>query len=135
MDSRYQIFEATPSAEEFNHLRELAGWGKIDPAVVNVGLCNSVHALCAWEDDELVGFVRLVGDGAMKLSVEELLVHPEHRRRGIATALMAGVMAYIAVLPPGCTINLMAAEGLSDFYTKLGFRVRPETRPGMQMRR
>jgi len=124
-----------PCAADFNRLREYAGWGRIDPALVERGLANSVQGFCAWADKELVGFVRLVGDGALKLSVEELLVAPDYRRRGIARALMAEVMAYIEALPAGCTINLMAAEAMRDFYARLGFKIRPPERPGMQMRR
>ena len=130
----FVIREAIPNAAAFNRLREAAGWGRIAPAVVDRGLARSVCSWCAFVDDEVVGFVRLVGDGAMKLSVEELLVAPAYRRQGIARALMAQVMHYIEALPEGCTINLMAAEGMQDFYAALGFKVRPPERPGMQMR-
>jgi len=131
----WRITEGVPSTEDFNRLRELAGWNRIDPQLVQTGLANSVLALLAILGDEVIGFVRLVGDGAMKLSVEELLVHPAYRRQGIATALMERIMTHIDSLPAGCTVNLMAAEGLADFYAAFGFKLRPENRPGMQLRR
>lgn len=118
----------------FNQLRQLAGWGALDEKMVEAGLRNSVQCWCALTGDEVVGFVRLVGDGVLNLSVEELLVHPDHRRRGIAQALMEALMTYVRSLPTGCTINLMAAPEITRFYEKFGFRVRPPERPGMQIR-
>lgn len=130
----FEIIEEIPSAEVFNHLRELVGWGRIDSEVVKLGLANSVYSLCAVVDHEIVGFVRLVGDGHLKLSVEELIVAPTHQRQGIARALMERLMIYIGTQPSGCTINLMAAKGLAGFYASLGFSARQPEQPGMQMR-
>lgn len=102
--------------------------------MVEAGLRNSVQCWCAPTGDEVVGFVRLVGGEALKLSVEELPVHPNHRRRGIAQALTEVLMTYVRSLPAGCTINLMAAPDITRFYEKFGFRVHPSERPGMQIR-
>lgn len=130
----FEIIEKIPSAEVFNHLCELVGWKRIDSEVVKQGLANSVYSLCAVVDHEVVGFVRLVGDGHLKLSIEELIVAPEYQGQGIARALMERLMIQIGTLPSGCTINLMAAKGLTDFYASLGFSVRKPEQPGMQMR-
>ena len=63
------------------------------------------------------------------------LVHPAHRRQGLARELMVQVMAFIETLPEDCSINLRAAEGLQHFYAAFGFKVRPPSQSGMQMRR
>lgn len=39
----FEIIEKIPSAEVFNHLRELVGWKRIDSEVVKQGLANSVY--------------------------------------------------------------------------------------------
>lgn len=131
----YRIEARIPDVESFNRLRKLAGWMTFDPEQVASGLRNSLKAWCALRDDEIIGIVRLVGDGTMKIALEELVVHPEHRHCGIGHALMREVMAYIDTLPPRCTINLMAAPGAASFYLEFGFEIRPPERPGMQMRK
>ncbi len=131
----YRIETRLPDVASFNRLRESSGWWALDPAQVEAGLAHSLRAWCALQGEEIVGIVRLVGDGAMKIALEELIVHPDHRRQGIAHALMREAMAYIDTLPPRCTINLMAAPGAASFYLEFGFEIRPPERPGMQLRK
>lgn len=44
-------------------------------------------------EPELVGLVRVVGDDVSIAYVQDLLVHPDHQRSGIATRLMHDVLA------------------------------------------
>lgn len=49
------------------------------------------HSLCvitAWEDTDLVGLVRAVGDGETILYIQDILVRKSHRRNGIGRRLI-----------------------------------------------
>lgn len=131
----YHIVARTPDVASFNHLRESAGWGMLDPAQVEAGLAHTLRAWVAIQNGEIIGMVRLLGDGAMKIALEELVILPAHRHQGIGHALMSEVMRYIDTLPPRCTINLMAVPGAAKFYARYGFEIRPPERPGMQLRK
>ena len=48
--------------------------------------------LAAWEDGELAGLIRAVGDGATIVFIQDILVAPERQRRGIGTALLRAVL-------------------------------------------
>jgi ribosomal protein S18 acetylase RimI-like enzyme len=65
------------------------------------------------------------------LYVSTLAVAPEHRRRGIATALMQRVLAGAERIGLGVALDTAIGEPPQHLYEKLGFRVAStrETRP------
>jgi mycothiol synthase len=78
------------SDEDLAAVRELYG-----PEVFRGGR----HAL-AWDGDGLVGYLHVNTRGdAQGRPVVELLVHPEHRERGIGTAMTEGMLAEISQRP------------------------------------
>ncbi len=53
---------------------------------------HSLLVLAAWEDGELAGLIRAVGDGATIVFIQDILVAPERQRRGIGTALLRALL-------------------------------------------
>lgn len=51
-------------------------------------LPGSLWHLSAWESDRLVGLLRAVGDGVSIVYIQDILVHPDHQRRGIGRELL-----------------------------------------------
>ena len=56
------------------------------------GYKNSLLVLAAYEGDELLGLIRVVGDGYTIIFVQDILVFPEKQRQGIGTALLQAVL-------------------------------------------
>ena len=52
------------------------------------GYKKSLLILAAYENDELLGIVRAVGDGFTIILVQDILVYPKYQRHGIGTALL-----------------------------------------------
>ncbi len=50
---------------------------------------HSLGWVCAWDGDELVGFVNVAWDGAVHAFILDTIVAAKAQRRGIATALVA----------------------------------------------
>ena len=46
----------------------------------------------AFEGKQLIGMVRVVGDGASVILIQDLLVRPEYQRKGIGSQLMRAVL-------------------------------------------
>jgi GNAT superfamily N-acetyltransferase len=82
---------------------------------------------------ETVGMARIVGDDGAVYHICDMVVRPDHQRRGLGTLLMERLLAYIeATAPPQAYVNLMA--DVDGFYERFGFE---ETRPaskGMYLR-
>ena len=53
---------------------------------------NSMLTLAAYEGDLLLGIIRAVGDGHTIVFVQDILVFPEHQRKGIGSALLQAIL-------------------------------------------
>lgn len=63
-----------------------------NPGKLKKSYDHSLFKLAAYQDDQLVGMIRVVGDGVSIIFIQDLLVHPEFQRRGIGTNLMKAVL-------------------------------------------
>jgi len=130
----YRINEQLPSVADYNRLREIVGWGGYPHAVAAPALARSLYGVCALVDGVVVGMARVVGDGGLVYYVQDVIVAPDHQGRGIGSALMERVMAYLrAHAVSGAVIGLMAAHDKEGFYERYGFARRPTERLGAGM--
>ena len=134
-EAGFVLVERTPTVAEYQRLNVAVGWGQVVEENAAVGLPRSLYSVCAVKGGEVVGCGRVVGDGGLYFYVQDLVVLPEHRRKGIGHAMMDAIMAYVGgTAKPGAFIGLMAARGYAGFYTRYGFAERPANAPGMFMR-
>ena len=84
----------TYNEPEILHLYASVGWTAYTdyPDVLRKGYENSMLTLAAYEDDQLLGIIRAVGDGHTIVFVQDILVFPEHQRKGIGTALLKALL-------------------------------------------
>jgi len=128
------ILQGTPTTAEYNELREEVGWGSVSPAVAAAGLARTLCGVMARQGDRLVGMARLVGDGAIYLYVQDMIVHPEFQGRGVGRRLIQELHAWVAAhCTEEATVALMAAPGAQAFYERLGYEARPTDAPGMEL--
>ena len=62
------------------------------PVVLRKGFENSMLTLAAYEDGQLLGIIRAVGDGHTIVFVQDILVFPEHQRQGVGSALLQAIL-------------------------------------------
>lgn len=81
--------------EELIPLYEAVGWTNYTqrPKVLVDAYQNSLYSLGAYIENELVGIIRVVGDGVSVVLIQDLLVYPTYQRQGIGHALLAAVLA------------------------------------------
>ena len=84
----------TYNEPEILRLYASVGWTAYtdQPEVLRKGFENSMLTLAAYEDDRLLGIIRAVGDGHTIVFVQDILVFPEHQRKGIGTALLKALL-------------------------------------------
>ena len=117
---------------EYTRMRALVGWRQIDTEAAQIALKNSLFSVVALENNELIGFGRVIGDGGVYYYVQDLIVNPIYQNKGVGEALVGEIMEFIHVnTKPGSFIGLMAAKGLSEYYKKFSFEIRDLDSPGM----
>jgi len=79
-----------PDASDILTLYADAGWSAYtnDMPRLMEALHRSLLIITAWDDGQLVGLIRLVGDGLTIIYVQDIIVLSSHRRRRIGTYLL-----------------------------------------------
>lgn len=130
-----RLVERPLTVGEYASLREAVGWWPVDPETTARGLGNSLYTVCLVDGEELIGCGRITGDDGIYFEIHDVIVLPPWRGRGLGSRIMEVIMGYIADRAgAGTTVSLLAAEGVHLFYERLGFEVRPGSRPGMILR-
>lgn len=81
---------------------------------------------------------RLIGDGALYFYVQEIVVHPNYQDKGIGTAIINKLLAYIndhLQERERVSVGLIAAQGKESFYQQFGFKGLPHEFSGAGMRK
>lgn len=109
-------------SDEILRLYTKVGWTAYteDMPALERGYKNSLYILAAYENDQLIGIIRVVGDGATVILIQDIIVCPEMQRQGIGTALLKAVLdRYSAVRQIQLTTD-NTPETVA-FYKSLGF--------------
>ena len=109
-------------AEEIRSLYTEVGWKAYtdNMTVLELGYKNSLLVLAAYEGDELLGIIRVVGDGYTIVFIQDILVFPSKQRQGIGTALLKAVLEkYTDVRQIELTTD--NTDKTVSFYKSLGF--------------
>lgn len=82
------------SEEEIRRLYSEVGWTAYtkNMQALEQGYRNSLLVLAAYENNDLLGIIRVVGDGFTAVFVQDLLVFPEKQRQGVGSALLKAVL-------------------------------------------
>lgn len=81
---------------------------------------QSLYLLGAFEEGNLVGFVRCIGDSEYILYVQDLIVKPSYYRQGIGKALMARVAEKYSSVRQFVLITDEDDEASNAFYRAIG---------------
>ena len=114
--------ETSVSIDDVLHLYQAVSWTNYtnQPQMLEQSLAHSLAIYVARDGEEIVGLVRLVGDGFSSVFVQDLIVLPTYQRQGIGSALMKEALgdfkdAYQVQLATEQT------EKTLGFYRSLGF--------------
>lgn len=130
------IKKNTITIEEYLEIRACIGWIRLQEKQAETALKNSLLTVGIYDQGNLVGMGRLVGDGAVICYVQDLIVVPEYQHMGIGSEILHALIEHVEGLRMDGTqmmLCLMCAKGREPFYEKHGFVARPTDAlgPGM----
>lgn len=86
-----------------------------------VAIANSAFVVSAWDGETLVGLARALSDDVSICYLQDILVHPDHQRRGIGELLIGACLTrYVHVRSKVLLTD--DEERQRAFYEKVGFR-------------
>ena len=123
------IKENINSVEEFNLLYDAVGWGAYDKEISQKALLNNIYSVSIYDEEKIVGYGRIIGDGIVFLYIHDVMVLPEYQGKGIGSIIMNKLLDYIKNIKienSYVRVYLGASKGREDFYKKFGFVTRNE---------
>ena len=88
------IADKNIALDQLINLYTSLGWSSYtqNPQQLQKAVANSLFAIGAYDQNQLVGLIRVVGDGLTIIYIQDLLVNPAYQRRGIGTKLINRVL-------------------------------------------
>jgi len=108
-------------AEEIAELMDSVGWGRkeeYDPRSILRSL-NTFQFIAYIRTDEnrLTGYISAFSDESFSTFVGELVVHPDHNKQGLGSALLQAVERRYSNIP----IYIKPFEDTKEFFLKNGY--------------
>ena len=134
MDLRYTT--DIPPRDQFYALFQTTGWSaeyRLTANELEQALRSSWYLVCAYDEEKLFGFGRMVSDGVVHAMIYDMIVDPAYQGQGIGTQVLIRLVERCQ-LARIRDIQMFCARGKRPFYEKNGFNARPDDAPGMQQR-
>lgn len=113
--------------EELRQLYLSAGW--ITPedagAFLEPVLKHSAVAAGVFDGEKLVGFGRALSDNCSDAYIQDVVVAPDHRKRGIGGMIVRRIVRELRERGVDW-IGLVGEPGTEHFYAGLGFNAKPQ---------
>lgn len=109
--------------DEVLSLYSSVGWAAYteNPAALREGFARSLLVLAAYEEDRLIGLIRIIGDESTVIFIQDILVRPENQHHGVGTALVNRILErYKHVRQIQLTAD--CSPETAAFYRSVGFR-------------
>ncbi len=90
------------------------------PDLLQQAVSNSLYVLSVWENGQLVGLIRLVGDGLTIVYIQDILVMKSHKRRKIGSLLLQKALEKFKNVRQKVLLT-DDNEETRGFYESLGF--------------
>lgn len=113
----------TYNEHEILSLYESVGWTAYtgQPEMLRKGFENSMLTLAAYEGDQLLRIIRTVSDGHTIVFVQDIIVFPEHQRKGVGSALLQAVLDRYSHVRQIELVTDNTPKTIA-FYKSMGFR-------------
>lgn len=129
----YAYVEDIIDAKEFNRLCKALGIEEQDEKMVKLALENTIFSISAYDQGEIVGFGRIVGDETRVLYIQDLMVHPDYQGQNIGTTIMKMLIEEIGKyreINKNIVVSVSALFNQERFFKKFGFKTRSEVHLG-----
>lgn len=135
------IKENNKNVDEFNELYNAVGWGAYtNKDIIRRSLKNTFYSISIYDDEEIVGFGRLIGDTICFMYIQDVMVKPKYQNQKIGTLIMEKLLEKVTELQeenPDIRVYLGASKNKEKFYEKFGFvkRIDEDLGYGMILKR
>ena len=128
--------ENNKNIEEFNLLYDSVGWGAYDSKITKIALDNTFYSISVYENNQIIGYGRIIGDTICFLYIQDIMVMPEYQGKKIGTLVMNKLLEKVKEIKkenPDLRVYVGASKDREKFYEKFGFVKRTDAGLGYGM--
>lgn len=118
------IKENNKNIKEFNLLYDAVGWESYEDKISKIALDNTFYSISIYDDNEIIGYGRIIGDTICFLYIQDIMVLPKYQNKKIGTMIMNKLLDKInevKEINPDVLVYLGASKDKEGFYEKFGF--------------
>ena len=119
-------FDKSIHSDDLFDLYNDVGWSAYtaDLTQLQRGVASSRLVISAWEEDELIGLVRVIGDGETIAYVQDILVKKAWQKQGLGRELMRRVFEEVKHIRQVVLMTdaIDANRDVANWYTMVGFK-------------
>lgn len=124
MDITYNDTKKDLPTEQLHKLFMSVGWSDGSETLdmiknYNIPFINSTLVISAWENERLIGVVRILSDKMFRSIIYDLLILPEYQNKGIGNELLKRCVNHF----PNSEWLVQTKNEISSFYEKNGFKI------------
>jgi ribosomal protein S18 acetylase RimI-like enzyme len=126
MNITYDDTKKDLPVDQLYHLFLSAGWADAEstpaPDILknfNLPFIHSTLVISAWDNDRLIGTVRVLSDTIIRSVLYDLVVDPEYRNRGIGKELIKRCIEHY----PNTEWLVQTEKHIAGYYEKMGFKI------------
>lgn len=121
-----------PKAEDYVSLRMHSGMGNKDLNRSQIAINNSLFTVSLYDEEKLVGFGRIVGDGGITYVVSDIMVDKDYQRQGYGDQIMKAINRYLEENTfEDSYVCLIANSPADKLYSKYQFEYLSSNKCGM----
>ena len=108
--------------KDLDYLYSSVGWIAYTNDLDNLknAIDKSLSVITAWDNDKLIGLIRVIGDGYTILYIQDILVHSDFQNKSIGTQLMTKILSKYKDVRQKALLTEDASD-VRHFYEKFGF--------------
>lgn len=113
--------DTIPSRDQILNLYANVGWTAYtkDPDLLERAMAKSLKLWTLWDDDQVIGLGRVVGDGESIIYIQDLLVLDNYQKMGLGTRLIQAILEEYKSIRQIVLLTDNTSKNI-DFYKKNG---------------
>ena len=114
-------YDSIIDKKQLVNLFNSVGWKTAEyPNRLYTAIKNSEYVMSVWNNDELIGLISAISDGAINVFITYLLVKPEYQKQGVGKIMMNDFCKHFK----GYGRRILSTElDKEKYYNKFGFVV------------
>ncbi len=122
---KLRVEKRAPTPQEYWSLTGQSDRSSANHQFSKTAFGKEVYSVVVLDGSKMVGMGRVIGDGAIYFTIQDIIVHPNYDSKSVSNLIIGDMEAYFkTIASPHVYIGLTATNETRELYEKYGFTER-----------